>query len=38
VIKKVDYSDFDDGRWQYPDEDYANKYVAVKIKISYVTV
>lgn len=38
VIKEVDYSDFDDGRWQYPDEDYANKYVAVKIKISYVTV
>jgi len=38
VIKKVDYSDFDDGRWQYPEEDYANKYVAVKIKISYVTV
>lgn len=38
VIKKVDYSDFDDGRWEYPDREYANKYVAVKVKISYVTV
>lgn len=38
VIKKVDYSDFDDGRWEYPDKDVANKYKIVKVKISYVTI
>lgn len=38
IIKKVDFSDFDDGRWEYPDEDYSNRYTAVKVKISYVTI
>lgn len=38
IIKKVDFTEFDHGKWDYPDEDYSNKYAAVKVKISYVTI
>ena len=38
IVKKVDYSDFDNGKWKYPDEDYSLRYTAVKVKITYVTV
>lgn len=38
IIKKVDYTDFDHGKWQYPSEDFSNRYTAVKVQITYVTV
>lgn len=38
IVKKVDYSDFDDGKWEYPDKDYSNWYVAIKVRIIYVTI
>jgi len=38
IIKKVEYSDFDNGRWQYPDEEYSYRFTPVKVKITYVTV
>ena len=39
LIKKIDYTDdFENGKWEYPDEDYSYKYEAVKVRITYVTV
>ncbi|WP_407410248.1 hypothetical protein [Methanobrevibacter sp.] len=38
ITKKTDSTDFDDGKWQYPDEGYTNRYSLVKVKITYVTV
>ena len=38
IIKKTDRSDFDYGKWHYPDEDYSNRYTLVKVKITYVTI
>ena len=38
IIKKSDFVDFDDGKWEYPDEDYSYRFTAVKVKITYVTI
>ena len=38
VIVKTDRSDFDDGRWEWPDEDYSYyNYVPVKVKVYFVS-
>ena len=39
VIVKTDKAEFDDGKWQNPDEDYSYyRYTLVKVKIWYLTV
>lgn len=38
VIKKVDFTDFEHGKWQYPDGEYSNRFTALKVKITYVTI
>ena len=37
VVVKKDKSDFDDGRWEYPDEDYSNRYSLLKVKVYYIS-
>jgi hypothetical protein len=38
VIKKTDYAEFDDGKWDWPDEDFTCRYVPVKIKVTFINV
>lgn len=38
IIKKVDFTDFDHGKWEYPSEDCSNRYTPVKVQITYVTI
>lgn len=38
IVKKVDYTDdFEHAKWQYPDIEYSNRFIAYKVKITYVT-
>jgi hypothetical protein len=38
VIKKTDYAEFDDGRWDWPDKDFSCRYVPVKIKVTFINI
>ena len=38
IVKKIDFSDFEHGKWYYPDEDFSNSFIALKVKITYVTI
>jgi hypothetical protein len=38
VVTKVDYCDFDDGRWEMPEEDYPNRFTLLKVKVWYLKV
>ena len=38
VVSKVDYCDFDDGRWEMPEEDYPNRFTLLKVKVWYLKV
>lgn len=38
IVTKVDYCDFDDGRWEMPDEDYSNRFTLLKVKVWYLKV
>ena len=38
VVTKVDNCDFDDGRWEMPEEDYPNRYALLKVKVVYLKV
>ena len=38
VVTKVDNCDFDDGRWEMPEEDYPNRYALLKVKVWYLKV
>lgn len=38
VVTKVDNCDFDDGRWEMPEEDYPNRFTLLKVKVWYLKV
>ena len=38
IITKVDNCDFDDGRWEMPEEDYPNRFTLLKVKVWYLKV
>ena len=38
IITKVDNCDFDDGRWEMPEEDYPNRYTLLKVNVVYLKV
>ncbi len=38
IVSKVDYCDFDDGRWEMPEEDYPNRFTLLKVKVWYLKV
>lgn len=38
IIKKIDFTDFEHGKWDYPDQDYSKRYAPIKVKITYVTI
>lgn len=37
LITKTDSAEFDDGRWELPDEDFSKKYTLVKVKVWYLS-
>ena len=37
IIVKTDSSEFDDGVWELPDEDFSRKYTLVKVKVWYLS-
>ena len=38
VVTKVDNCDFDDDRWEMPEEDYPNRFTLLKVKVVYLKV
>lgn len=38
VIAKTDWAEFDDGRWELPEEDCSYAYTLQKVKVSYISV
>ena len=38
IVTKVDNCDFDDGRWEMPEEDYPNRFTLLKVKVWYLKV
>ncbi|WP_298534016.1 Ig-like domain-containing protein [uncultured Methanobrevibacter sp.] len=37
LITKTDSAEFDDGRWELPEEDFSKKYTLVKVKVWYLS-
>ena len=37
VIVKTDRVEFDDGKWEMPDEDFSNRYSLLKVKVYYIS-
>lgn len=36
-IVKTDHAEFDDGRWEWPEEDFSNRFTLTKVKVFYVS-
>lgn len=36
-IVKTDHAEFDDGRWEWPEEDFSSRYTLTKVKVYYIT-
>jgi hypothetical protein len=37
VLVKTDRAEFDDYRWELPEEDFSNRYALVKVKVYYIS-
>lgn len=37
VVVKTDKCEWDDGKWEMPDEDHPNRYALVKVKVYYIS-